>query len=156
MFQISTKSHDKCDFKYDFFERSSKFRYQLLLVNICKCVSNIIKIAQQMKNLTFGELRGRGTPISKIWKIHIQNGGPIAHRKFQHSSLIRKGLKNGGTEIWGERRHPRSIFGNIQNAIRKHNIRYFDTRIFAIRSRVLTKAMEALKTDVYGWLQCKK
>ena len=56
-----------------------------------------------MKILTFGELRKVLLhciiPISKIRKRPIQNGGPIAHRTFQHSSSIRKCLKIGGTEI---------------------------------------------------------
>ena len=42
--------------------------------------------------------RGAGDPITKIRKGVIQNGCPNPHRKFQHSSSIRKSLKIGGTD----------------------------------------------------------
>ena len=62
-----------------------------------------------MKNLAYGGMKERGkkipphfknwegNPISKIGKIPMQNGGPISHRKFQHSTSIRKCFKIGET-----------------------------------------------------------
>ena len=67
-----------------------------------------------MKNITFSKVwnlgrrgglregRGwgeKGNPISKFPSQLLLNGGPIAHRKFQHSSAIRKCLKIEGTDL---------------------------------------------------------
>ena len=58
-----------------------------------------------MKNLTFFEkkrrgggkgARGKGVPrFQRYGKSHIQNGGSIADRKFQHFDSIRKCLQIG-------------------------------------------------------------
>ena len=63
--------------------------------------------------MTLRELKGevggrkrRGTLIFLNGKSPIHNGGPIAHRKFQHSSSIRKYLKIGITDLTFERVNP--------------------------------------------------
>ena len=120
-FQQSRTINEEVDFIEDGGKTLiSKFLSQLLLLNIRKfCFSNWIKITQEMKNLNFEELRvkirgeGRGTPISKFGKAPIENGGSIAHRKFQHSSSIIKCLKIGGTNLsFGE--------SNFKNSKKPH------------------------------------
>ena len=61
-----------------------------------------------------GAPKGAGDPITRIRNGLTQNGCPNPHRKFQHFRSIRKRLQIGGTEMWGEKRHPRSIFGDIK------------------------------------------
>jgi len=105
-----------------------------------------------MKNLTFGEAKFfRGALISKIRKSLIQIDGPKPHRKFQHSSSIRKCLKIGRTEMREKRK--KYILDPILSISKSHknfNIWHFNTRIFAIRSCVPTEAIKVIKIIIYG------
>ena len=48
--------------------------------------------------LSGGPEGGRGTRLKKILRSLVQISGPNPHRKFPHSSSIRKCLKIGGTD----------------------------------------------------------
>ena len=62
--------------------------------------------------------RWGGGPDFKNSRSLIQNGGPNPHRKFQHSSSIRKCSEIGGIEMREEKIYPRSKFGDFQSAIK--------------------------------------
>ena len=81
-----------------------KFLSQLLLVSIWKCCVSNFKMSFRGPNSFGGPWWGQRDPISKNRKSLIQNGGLNPHRKFQHSSSIRKCLKIGRTEIRRKRR----------------------------------------------------
>ena len=53
-----------------------------------------------------------------------------------------------------QRRHSRSNFWLFSLCHKNLNNRHFDTRIFAIRLCVPTKAMEVFKRNMYGWEKC--
>ena len=116
-----------------------------------------------MKNLTFFDWGGEGPPGAKGplegWGMHrLQKFGkasyrtvvstPNPHQKFMNPSWIGKCLKNELTKMWGERKE--DILDPILVILCHKNLnnRNFDTRIFAIRSRVPTKAIKVFKTTI--------
>ena len=56
----------------------------------------------------------------------------------------------------GERRKKDILNQILAKSYKNFNIGHFETRIFAIRLCVPTKAIEVLKSNMYGWKQCKK